>query len=177
MCSSRRTAASAFSSAAAPISATPTTTSSSSSTSCVRPWRRRNRCDDSKKSHRASRRTINREGIMARITRRRLLKLAGAGAVAAQPGGLAAVLATGRAPAFGQGTTIHWLRWADFVPASDVLLKGKITQECQKALGVTLKVETINANDLQARITSAIQSGTGPDIILALNVWPQLSAE
>ena len=29
--------------------------------------------------------------------------------------------------------TVHWLRWADFVPASDALLKGPITQECKKA--------------------------------------------
>jgi len=114
---------------------------------------------------------------MARITRRSLLKLSGAGATAAHTGGLAAILATGRAPAFAQGTTIHWLRWADFVPASDVLLKGQITQECQKATGITLKVESINANELQARITSAIQSGTGADIIMAIGNWPQLYAE
>jgi hypothetical protein len=69
---------------------------------------------------------------MARIARRRLLKLSGSGAVAAQTGALAAILATGRAPAFAQETTIHWLRWADFVPASDVLLKGQITQECKR---------------------------------------------
>ena len=114
---------------------------------------------------------------MARITRRKLLKLSATGAAAARTGGLAAILASGRAPAFAQGTTVHWLRWSDFVPASDVLLKGQITQECQKATGITLKVETINANDLQARITSAIQSGTGPDIIMAIGNWPQLYAE
>src|SRR6201984_3447627 len=119
----------------------------------------------------------NRGKHMARITRRRLLKLSGSGAVAAQTGGLAAILSTGRAPAFAQGTAVHWLRWSDFVPASDVLLKGQITQECQKATGITLKVETINANDLQARITSAIQSRTGADIIMALGTWPQLYAE
>src|ERR1700738_725986 len=98
---------------------------------------------------------------MARITPRKLLKLAATGAVAARTGGLAAILATGRAPAFAQGTTVHWLRWSDFVPASDMLLKGRITQECQKATGITLNVDSINANELQARITSAIQSGTG----------------
>ena len=113
---------------------------------------------------------------MARITRRRVLKLSGAGVVAAQTGGLAAILATGRAPAYAQGTNIHWLRWSDFVPASDVLLKGQITQECQKATGITLKVETINANYLQDRITSAIQSGTGADIT-TLTGGPQLYAE
>ncbi len=75
-----------------------------------------------------------------------------------------------------QTATVHWLRWADFVPASDVLLKGPIVEQCQKDLGIKLTVETINANDIQARVTSAIQSGTGPDIILGLNNWPQLYA-
>jgi ABC-type glycerol-3-phosphate transport system substrate-binding protein len=115
--------------------------------------------------------------MMTRVTRRKFLKLSGAGAAAARTGGLAGILATGRAPAFAQGSSIHWLRWADFVPASDVLLKSRITQECQKALGITLRLETINANDLQARITAAIQSGTGPDIIMTLGTWPQLYAE
>jgi multiple sugar transport system substrate-binding protein len=113
---------------------------------------------------------------MARIDRRRLLKLSGAGAAAAATGGLAAIFAAGRAPAFAQGTALHWLRWADFVPASDQLLKNKIVPECQKALGIRLNLEMINANDIQARITSAIQSGAGPDLIYAIGNWPQLYA-
>ena len=104
---------------------------------------------------------------MARIARRRVLALSASG-------GMAAILASGRAPALAQETQIHWLRWADFVPASDALLKGPITQECKKALGFSLKVETVNANDLQSRITSAIQSGSGADIIMGFNNWPQL---
>src|SRR5215475_12359008 len=100
---------------------------------------------------------------MARIDRRRLLQLSGAGAVAAGSGGIAAFLASGRAPAYAQASTVHWLRWADFVPASDKLLKETIAPECQKALGIKLNLEMINANDIQARITSAIQSGSGPD--------------
>jgi multiple sugar transport system substrate-binding protein len=114
---------------------------------------------------------------MARIARRRVLKLSASSAVAAQAGGLAAILASGRAPALAQEATVHWLRWADFVPASDVLLKGPITQECKKATGITLRLETVNANDLQPRITSAIQSGSGADIIMAIGNWPQLYAE
>jgi multiple sugar transport system substrate-binding protein len=112
---------------------------------------------------------------MARVNRRTVLKLSGA--VAARTGGIAAILASGRAPAFAQATTVHWLRWNDFVPASDQLLRKEITAECQKALGVKLNVETINGNDIQARITSAIQSGSGPDVICALNNWPQLYGE
>ena len=111
---------------------------------------------------------------MTRIDRRRFVQLSGGLAAAAGSGGLAAILAAGRAPAYAQETTVHWLRWADFVPASDALLKGPITTQCQKDLGIKLSVETINANDIQARVTSAIQSGTGPDIIMALNNWPQL---
>ena len=102
--------------------------------------------------------------------------MSGASALTAGTGGLAGILASGRAPAYGQTATVHWLRWADFVPASDVLLKGKITEECQKDLGIKLTVETINANDIQARVTAAIQSGTGPDIVMGLNNWPQLYA-
>jgi ABC-type glycerol-3-phosphate transport system substrate-binding protein len=114
---------------------------------------------------------------MTRMPRRRFLQLSSAGAVAAGTGGLAGILASGRAPAYAQGAAVHWLRWADFVPVSDQLLKGKITEECQKATGIKLTVETINANDLQARITSAIQSGTGADIIMAIGNWPQLYAD
>ena len=114
---------------------------------------------------------------MARIHRRKLLQLSGAGAVAARTGGLASILAMARAPAYAQGATVHWLRWNDFVPASDELLRKEIAPEAEKALGLKLNIETINGNDLQARTTAGIQSGTGPDIILGLNNWPQLYAE
>src|SRR6266576_448605 len=113
---------------------------------------------------------------MARFDRRSFLKLSGSGALAAT-GGMAGILASGRAPAYAQATSLHWLRWADFVPASDQLLKGEIVAECEKALGMKLTIETINANDIQARITSSVQSGSGPDIVCALNNWAQLYGE
>jgi hypothetical protein len=37
----------------------------------------------------------------------------------------------------------QWLKFVDFVPISDQLLRGKITEECQKALGIKLNIETI----------------------------------
>src|SRR5271155_5432211 len=106
---------------------------------------------------------------MRRIQRRKLLKLSG--------GGIAGILASGRAPAYAQGTTLHWLKFVDFVPISDQLLKGAIKDECQKALGITLEVETINGDGVQARITSAIQSKSGPDILMAVSNWAQLYAD
>src|SRR5512135_3196904 len=113
---------------------------------------------------------------MARIHRRKLLKLSGAGAIAAKTGGIAAILASGRAPAYAQGTTVHWLRWNDFVPGSDKVLREQIIPAASKDLGITLNIEMINGNDIQARTTAAIQSGTGSDVICALNKWPQLYA-
>ena len=114
---------------------------------------------------------------MARITRRKIFKLSAAGAVAAQTGGLAAILATGRAPAFAQGTTIHWVRGSDYVPVSDQLIKTKLNEQVQKDLGLKINLEGVDGLTLQARVTSSVQSGSGPDIICALNNWAQLYAD
>jgi multiple sugar transport system substrate-binding protein len=111
---------------------------------------------------------------MRRIHRRRLLKSAG---TLAAGGGLAGILASGRAPAFAQGTALHWLKFVDFVPVSDQLLKGKIRDDCKKALGIDLTIETINGDGVQARITSAIQSRSGADIMMAVSNWAQLYAD
>src|SRR5215212_6207987 len=100
---------------------------------------------------------------MTKVTRRNVLK-----------GGT--VLAGGRPPAFAQGATVHWLRWNDFVPASDQLLRKEMLPEAEKALGIKINFETVNANDLQPRITSAIQSGAGPDLFMLNNNHPQLYA-
>src|SRR3984893_6766729 len=102
---------------------------------------------------------------MIRIDRRRVLQLSGAGMASAASGGLAAILASNRAPAFAQGTTLHWLKPTDYVPVSDQLLKGQINERCQKELGIKINVEPVDGLTIQARITSSVQSGSGPDII------------
>jgi multiple sugar transport system substrate-binding protein len=109
----------------------------------------------------------------ASIPRRRVLQLTAAG-MATASSSIGAILASGSAPTYAQRAAVHWLRWADFIPASDQLLRTKIVTQCEKDLGIKLNVEMINANEIQSRITSAVQSGTGPDIICALNNWPQL---
>src|SRR3954462_8770249 len=109
---------------------------------------------------------------MIKVTRRNVLK---SGTVIA--GGMAGILATGRPPAFAQGTTVHWLRWNDFVPASDQLLRKELLPAAEKALGIKVNFETVNGNDLQPRITSAIQSGAGPDIIMLFNNYPQIYSD
>ena len=107
------------------------------------------------------------------MKRRKFLKATGAGIAAT---GLAGILASHRAPVFAQANTIHILRWNDFVPAADKVLREVYVPEVQKALGIKLNVETVNANDIPARATAGIQSGSGPDIIMLLNNYPQLYA-
>jgi multiple sugar transport system substrate-binding protein len=108
------------------------------------------------------------------MKRRDFLKGTGiAGGVAVA--GVGEMLAARRAPAFAQGTRLHVLRWVDFIPACDVELKRQ-AGDAGKALGAEIQFEFINANDLQPRITAAIQSGGGPDIIMMLHNWPHLYA-
>jgi multiple sugar transport system substrate-binding protein len=113
---------------------------------------------------------------MTKITRRRFVAGTAGGALAASAGGMAGILATGRAPAIAQTTTVHWLRWNDFVPTCDKLLREKLVPDAEKALGIKVNFETVNGNDLQPRITSGIQSGAGPDLIMLFNNHPHLYA-
>ena len=106
---------------------------------------------------------------MTRVLDRRSF-MAATGAAAA---GLAGVLASHRAPAHAQGTTLHVLRWNDFVPAGDEVLARQMT-EASRILGAKVTLERINANDIQARVTAAVSSGAGPDIIHMLHNWAHL---
>ena len=114
----------------------------------------------------------DRSRSLADPSRRTFLKTAGAVGAAA---GLEGVLAARRAPALAQGTRIHLLQWVDFIPEGDAEVRRQVA-EYSKQANVEVVFETINANDLQARITAAIQSGSGPDIIMMLHNWPHLYA-
>ena len=107
------------------------------------------------------------------MNRRTFIKVAG-GAAAVAGAGIEGILAVRRAPAWAQGTTIHLLRWNDFVPASDKALREEILPRAEKALKAAIKLETINANDIQARITAAIEGNSGPDIIMTQHNWQHL---
>src|SRR5215470_4444018 len=110
---------------------------------------------------------------MAQTKRRSVIKLAGSAAAVASTG-MAGILASGRSPALAQQKTVHWLKWVDFVPATDQMFNKEMMPAAEKALGMKIKLETVNGNDLQPRITSGIQSGAGPDIIMAFNSYTHL---
>ena len=109
-----------------------------------------------------------------RMNRRQFIKVSGATAAVAATG-IEGILSARRAPAYAQGQKLHIVRWVDFIPEADVELKRQ-APEASKALGAEVTFEFINANDLQARITDAIQSGSGADIIQMLWNWPHLYA-
>jgi len=109
---------------------------------------------------------------MVKAKRRSVLKLAGGTAL----GGMAGILATGRTPAYAQQKTVHWLKWVDFVPATDQMFRKELVPAAEKALGLKINLETVNGNDLQPRITAGIQSGAGPDLIMSFNSYTHLYA-
>src|SRR5688500_14504805 len=92
----------------------------------------------------------------------------GAAAGVAAAAGIAGVLAPRQPPAYAQGAKLHITRWNEFVPAGYELLVKQMV-EAGKALGATITLERINANDLQPRITAAVSSGSGPDIFHMLH--------
>jgi multiple sugar transport system substrate-binding protein len=106
---------------------------------------------------------------------RRGFLIVSAGAAAVASTGIEGIIAARHAPAYAQGTKLHILRWVDFIPACDVELKRQ-AGDASKALGAEVQFEFVNANDLQPRITAAIQSQSGPDIIMMLHNWPHLYA-
>ena len=107
------------------------------------------------------------------MERRTFLKVTGAAAGAVIAGGLAGVLEARRAPAYAQTRKLHILQFEDTVPEGDGELRRQVA-EAGKALGAEITLETINANDLQPRITVAIESRSGPDIIHMLHNWSHL---
>ncbi|MGH7308049.1 MAG: ABC transporter substrate-binding protein [Candidatus Rokuibacteriota bacterium] len=108
------------------------------------------------------------------MERRHFLRVSGA-AAAVIGTGLEGIVEARRAPAYAQGGKLHIVRWVDFIPEADVELKRQ-APEASKALGAEVTFEFINGNDLQPRITAAIQSGSGADIIQMLWNWPHLYA-
>jgi multiple sugar transport system substrate-binding protein len=107
------------------------------------------------------------------VDRRTVLRAGAAGALAAGSGALAELLAARRAPALAQSTKLHLLHPISFVPESDVELRRQLA-EYGRRTRVEITLETINLNDLQPRITAAIQSGVGADIIFMAHSWPHL---
>ncbi|MEM7132305.1 MAG: extracellular solute-binding protein [Chloroflexota bacterium] len=113
------------------------------------------------------------------LSRRHFLQLAaGTSALA-----LAACVAPAAAPSTdGDGGgdmapgEVHLLKWASFIaPADEDMFAEAETWGAEN--NVEVQIETINQNDIAARLASAIQSQDGPDAIQSNDNWGYLFEE
>src|ERR1700752_533688 len=105
------------------------------------------------------------------ITRRTLLTTTGKAGMALAAAGVF----VGKAPAFAQAKTLHVLEWSSFVKEADVI-RDQQAADFSKQAGVQVTIEHVNANDLPARATAAIEGRKGPDILQLNTNYPQLYA-
>ncbi|MDQ4045070.1 MAG: extracellular solute-binding protein, partial [Chloroflexota bacterium] len=123
------------------------------------------------------------EAKAMKYSRRTVMKRASAmGLSASALGGVlsatghAVSAAPNRAPAFVQGGSLNMLMSTAFVPAAqDHFQQQATTWGEENGVGVT--VDFINWPDLQPRITSAVQAGSGPDIVELWDTIPYLFQE
>ncbi len=88
---------------------------------------------------------------------------------------VAAPFLGGKAPAYAQARQLHYLQWSSFIPAADDEINRQ-AEEFTKATGIDITVEMINQNDMAARITAAVESGSGADVIQMNANQPHLFA-
>jgi multiple sugar transport system substrate-binding protein len=81
----------------------------------------------------------------------------------------------GQPPAYAQERKLHYLQWSSFIPAADEEISRQAA-EFKNATGVDVTVEFINQNDMAARITAAVESGSGADVIQMNANQPHLYA-
>lgn len=81
-----------------------------------------------------------------------------------------------QAPAFLQGGNLNILASTAFVPAAQTFFQEQ-AQAFGTEMGVNITVDFINWPDLQPRTTSAVQAGSGPDVVEMWDTIPYLFSE
>ncbi len=75
-----------------------------------------------------------------------------------------------------KGFDIHLLQWSSFVAEADAEIKRQAA-DFGKQYGGTVTIDIVNGNDLQAKVSAAVQSQSGPDIIQMEYNWPWLYSD
>lgn len=109
--------------------------------------------------------------LPGKITRRDFIKNTAITGAAVATG--TSLYLDGRPPAFAQSRQIHYLQWSSFIGDADTEIDRQAA-EFTKASGVKVTVEKINQNDMTPRITAAIESGKGADVMLLIENQPHL---
>jgi multiple sugar transport system substrate-binding protein len=110
------------------------------------------------------------------LTRRDLLRRAGAGAVVLAYGGMGAKTAVAGAPQFRKkelAGTLRILQWSHFVPAYDVWYDKTYTKAWGRANDTEVIVDHVNQADLPARVASEMTARRGHDLVSLLAPAPQ----
>ncbi len=110
--------------------------------------------------------------VLAQPTKRREFL----GATAAVGGGLATILATGKAPVYAQQRELRMLVWSHFVPASDDELERQF-KEFGKQAGVTVRMDRVAHLQLPAVLAGEVQGQKGHDIVNVSNSNPHLYSD
>ncbi|MCC6178695.1 MAG: extracellular solute-binding protein [Chloroflexi bacterium] len=76
-----------------------------------------------------------------------------------------------------RGTTLSILQWSNFIPDADPFFKKQIEDGFMKETGAQVNIEFTDQNSIAPKISAAIQSGSGPDIIQFAHNWPNTYAE
>jgi multiple sugar transport system substrate-binding protein len=121
----------------------------------------------------------SRREILERVLGGSTILLAAACAGGGQgPAGAPGAQAPAGTPAAAdiRGATVSLLQWNHFIPTADPFFKQQ-AEEWGKQTGVTISVETINANDLTPRFTAAAQGQSGPTIFQMQYLAPHSFAE
>lgn len=111
-----------------------------------------------------------------KISRRQLLQAAGIAVGAASLPTWKARAAYGAAPATRTRRRLHFLRWNSFVADEDRWHVEYLQENWAKPNNVDLVVESMSMNDLQAKFSVALESGSGPDIVHLQHNWAHLYA-
>lgn len=102
---------------------------------------------------------------MTDFSRRQLMQMSAAGAVAA--GAVPGLAHAAYAPKFEveKGASLQMLRWTGFVKADDIQWQ-KNTEAFTKATGVPVTIQALSWDEIQAKSGLAAELGSGPDIVM-----------
>ncbi len=110
------------------------------------------------------------------FTRREFLKAGGGALAGASVLGLAGCGGGGQSSG-GSKTLTYWASQQAPTIGQDKKILGNVAKEFKKQTGITVNVKVIGWADLWNRITTAVSSGQGPDVLNIGNTWsPSLQA-
>ena len=106
--------------------------------------------------------------IIQAASRRDVLKISALSMV----GGLLGAARAGAAP-----KSMTMMHESSFIPAYDAYFKNTLAAAYEKATGIKIQYEVISVGSSQTRVTTAAETGSGPDMSMLLFNWPFLFDE